>query len=99
MSLKNKNDEVTIKGIVCTDVRKHQNCLSKEDTFSPPISTKGLMLLWMIDSMEGRGVAIYDIPGDFLQTYYDKGDIHIKMYGEMVNLLEDINPAYYKDFI
>ena len=49
--------------------------------------------------MEGRGVATYDIPGDFLQTYYDKGDIHIKMYGEMVNLLEDINPAYYKDFI
>ena len=49
--------------------------------------------------MEGWYVATYDISGAFLQTEYDKGDIHIKMEGEMVTLPEDIKPAYYYDFI
>ena len=49
--------------------------------------------------MEGREVATTDIPGAFLQTDYDKGDIHIKLEGAMVTLLEDIDPEYYKYFI
>ena len=48
------------------------------------------MLLCMIYAMEGREVATSDIPGAFLQTYYNKGDIHINMEGAMVNLIEDI---------
>ena len=57
------------------------------------------MLSCMIDAMESREVATADIPGAFLQTDYDKGDIHIKLEGAMVTLLEDIDPEYYKDFI
>ena len=53
----------------------------------------------MIDTMEVREVATVDIPGDFLQTDYDKGNIHIKLEGAIVTLLEDIDPEYYKDFI
>ena len=53
----------------------------------------------MIDGMEGREVATADIPGAFLQNYYDKGDIHIKLEGSMVTLLEEIYPEYYKYFI
>ena len=49
------------------------------------------MLLCMIDAMEGREVATSDIPGAFLQTYYDKVDIHIKPEGDMVTILEDID--------
>ena len=49
--------------------------------------TEGLVLSCMIDSMEGRGVATSDIPGYFLQTDYDKGDVHINIEGSMVNLL------------
>ena len=49
----------------------------------------------MIDVMEGREVATADIPGAFLQTDYDKGDIHIKLEGAMVTLLEEIDPEYY----
>ena len=54
------------------------------------------MLSCIIDAMEGWEVATADIPGDFLQTNYDKGDIHIKLEGAMVALLEDIDPEYYK---
>ena len=63
------------------------------------MSTEGLMLSSMIDAMEGREVATTDIPGAFLQTDYDKGDIHIKLDGAMVTLLEDIDAEYYKDFV
>ena len=49
----------------------------------------------MIDTTEGRDVATADIPGDFLQTDYDKGGIHIKMEGAMVILLKEIDLACY----
>ena len=57
------------------------------------------MLSCMIDATEGREIATADIPGYFLQTDYDKGDIHIKLEGAMVTLLEEIDPKYYKYFI
>ena len=56
------------------------------------MSTEGLMISCMIDAMEGREVATSDIPWAFLQTDYYKGDIHIKMEGYMVTLLEEIYP-------
>ena len=90
MFLKLKIDEVAIKGRGCEDGRKHQDWLSKEATLSPTVSTEGLMLLCMIDAMEGRDVATVDIPGAFLQTDYDKGGIYIKLEGAMVSLLEEI---------
>ena len=57
------------------------------------------MIFFMIDLMEGREVATSDIPGAFLQTNYDKVDIHIKQEGAMVALLEYFDPEYYKFFI
>ena len=57
------------------------------------------MLSCMIDATEVRDVATDDIPISFLNTDYDKGDIHIKMEGSIVALLEEIDPEYYKDFI
>ena len=61
--------------------------------------TEGLMLSCMIDAMEGQEAATADIPWSFLQTDYDKGDIHIKLERAMDTLLEEIDPEYYKYFI
>ena len=36
------------------------------------MDTNGLALSWIIDAMEGRDVSTSDIPGAFLQTYYNK---------------------------
>ena len=71
----------------------------KEYTTSPTVSTEILMLSCSIDKMEVYDVATSDIPQDLLQTNYGKGYIHIKMEGSMVNLLEDIDLVYFKDFI
>ena len=58
------------------------------------MSTKGIMLSCMIYEMEGWDVVTDDIPGYFLQNDYSRGDIHINMEGEMLTLLENINPEY-----
>ena len=99
MLLKTNNEKVTVKGRRCIDRRNQRNCLSKEDTSSPTVSTEVLMLSLMIDTMEVQDVATADIKGAFLQIDYDKGYIQINMEGEMVTLIEEIDPAYYKDFI
>ena len=90
MFLKLKSDEVTIKGRGCVYRRKQQDWLSKEDVLSPTVSTKGIVLSFVIGAME---------VWEFLQTDYDKGDIYIKLEGSMVTLLEEINPEYYKKII
>ena len=97
--LKLKSDEVAIKGRGCADVRKQGDWLSKEDTSSQTVSTEGLMLSCMIDTIEGREVASTNILGAILQTDYYKGDIYIKLEGDMVILLEEIDLEYYKYFI
>ena len=57
------------------------------------------MLSCVIDAMEGQEVATANIPGTFLQTDYEKGCIHTKPEGAIVNLLEEIDPEYYKKII
>ena len=56
------------------------------------MSNEGLMLLCMVDAMEGQEVSTTDIPVAFLQTNYDKGDINLKLQGAVVTLLEEIYP-------
>ena len=99
MFLKLKNNEVKIKGIGCVDERKQWDWISKEDTSSPTLSTEVLMLLCMIDTMEGREVATANIQGALLKTNYNKGDTHINTKGAMVTLIEEIDPDHYKYFI
>ena len=57
------------------------------------------MLSLKINATEHQDTATADIIGAFLQTDYDKGDININMEREMVNLIKEIYPDYYKDFI
>ena len=46
--------------------------------------------------MEVRDVANAEIPGAFIQTDYNKGDIHSNMDKVVVTLPKYIYPAYYK---
>ena len=98
MLLKLKNYEFTIKGIRCTDGRKQRNCLSKQDTTSPTVSTEELIL--MHDWSDGRTGRSNCLNSRILpKNYYDKGYIHINTEGEMVTVLKEIDPGHYKDFI
>ena len=65
---------------------------------SPTMSTEDLMISCMIGAMEGWELSTSEIKGAFLQTEYDKRDIHTNLEEDMVILLEDIDAEYYKDF-
>ena len=79
MFLKLKNYEAVIKVIGFIYGRKQQNWLSKDITSLATISTKGLMLSCMIETMEGWDVITADIPGAFLQTGYENVDRNINI--------------------
>ena len=99
MFLKLNNVEVTTKGRGLIDGIKQLNWISKNDILPTKISTEDLILSCMIGTIEGRYAATADILVALLQTDYNKGDMDIKIEREMSNLLEDIDPAYYKELI
>jgi hypothetical protein len=48
----------------------------------------------VIDAMEGRDVAVIDVPGAFMQADIDEL-VHVRFNGKMVDLLLEIDPAMY----
>ena len=42
--------------------------VTKEESSSPTVSTKAVLLTSIVDALEGRDVAIVDIPNAFIQT-------------------------------
>jgi len=47
----------------------------------------------IFDALEGRDVAIVDIPGAFIQLDIDEL-IHVNLDGELVDLLVRLDPTY-----
>jgi hypothetical protein len=83
-----------IKGRGCADGRKQRAYTAREDAASPTVATESVFLTTMIDAMEGRDVAVIDVPGAFMQADMDEL-IHIRFTGKMVDLLMEIDPEMY----
>jgi hypothetical protein len=88
----------TIKGRGCADGRKQRAYTAKEEATSPTIATEAVFLTAVIDALEGRDVAVADVPGAFMQTDLDKL-VHVRFTGTMVDLLLDIDHDMYSPFI
>jgi Reverse transcriptase (RNA-dependent DNA polymerase) len=86
-----------IKGRGCADGRKQRLYKTKEESSSPTVSIEALFLTCMIDAMEDRYVVTCDIPGAFMHADIDEL-IHIKLEGELVDLLIRLD-ATYKEFV
>eukprot|EP00957_Ditylum_brightwellii_P013871 1045515-Ditylum_brightwellii.AAC.1 len=52
-----------------------------------------MFLTAIIDDMEGRDVAIVDIPGAFMQAKIDEL-VHVKLDSELVDLIVKLDPSY-----
>jgi len=60
--------------------------VSREEVISPTVSTEALMTTLLIDVYEGRKVAIFDVPGAYLQANMPKDNfIVIKIEDESVD--------------
>lgn len=87
-----------IKGRGCADGRKQRLYTNKEDASSPTVAIESLLLSSVIDATEGRHVITCDIPGAFMQADMDEL-VHMKLEGEMAELLEKIDPSLYRKYI
>ena len=87
-----------IKGRGCTDGRKQRAYITKEDSTAPTVSTEAVFLTAVIDAMEGRSVAVLDVPGAFMQAEIDEL-VHVRFTGAMVTLLLEIDHELYRDYV
>ena len=83
-----------VKGRTVGDGRKQRGYVSKEESSSPTPSLLALLTTMVIDAVEGRDVAIYDIPGAFLQSRFpDSKFVVAKFVGEYVDIMCSVNPS------
>ncbi len=66
---------------------KQRDYLTKEDSSSPTVATKSVLLTSIVDADEKQDVAIFDIPNAFIQTRVeDKKDwVIIQICGVVVD--------------
>jgi hypothetical protein len=83
-----------IKGRGCADGRKQRRYITREDASSPTVATEAVFLTAVIDALEGREVAVIDVPGAFMQVDMDE-IVHVHLTGKMVDLLLEIDPDMY----
>jgi hypothetical protein len=84
-----------IKGRTCADGRKQRQLYEKAETTSPTICTDALLMSLIIDAMEHRDVAIFDVPGAYLNA--DMPDfVLMKMVGQTVDIMCRVNRDWEK---
>jgi hypothetical protein len=83
-----------IKGRGCADDRKQLAYTAREDAASPTVATESVFLITVIDALEGRDIAVIDVPGAFMQADMDEL-VHVCFTGKMVDLLLEIDRNMY----
>lgn len=60
--------------------------INKDETTLPTVTTEGVFLTAVIDAMEGRDVAVIDVPGAFMQA--EMGNVvYMRLDGAMVDIM------------
>ena len=79
---------VKIKGLICDDGRTQRENITREYASSSTISLEELIYTLVVDSYEGRDVAIIDVPRAYFNANVpnDK-DTRLKLEGELVDLI------------
>jgi hypothetical protein len=88
-----------VKGRGCANGRKQRWYIDQADAASPTIATEAVFLMAVIDALEGREVAIIDIPGTFMQVDLEDETIHVLLTGKMVELLLEIDRELYEPYL
>ena len=84
-----------VKACVCADGRPQRECITKEESSAPTVSTNDLILVCLIAAIQRRKVAVGDIAGAFLQSDYPPDcEDYLRVEGLMVDILVQIVPEY-----
>ena len=93
-----KHDRSTIKGRACADRRPQRIWTEKQDSTYPTIDVEALFYTLIMDAMEGRDVAICDLPGNFLQTNTEEF-LLLRVNGALALLLVELNQKRQKKYL
>ena len=84
-----------VKGRRCADGSVQRGYISKEESSSPTISLQALFATWIIDSIEGRKVQTFDVPGAYLHAEIpEEEQVFMKFEKEFVEIMCEVNPEY-----
>jgi hypothetical protein len=94
----------TIKARTCADGSKQRSWMEREETSSPTAQVESILLTAVIEAKEGRDVMTADIPNTFVQTSVPETDsdgdrITMKITGPLVEMLVELDPEIYKNFV
>ena len=84
-----------MKRRTCADSSVQTGYISKEDSSSLTISLQALFATWIIDSIEGRKVQTFDMPGPYLHAEIPEEDcVFMKFEKEFVDIMCEVNSEY-----
>ena len=87
-----------VKGKACADGSSHRKYVPREEASSPTLFLEGLMSLLLINSYEGRDVAIFDVPGAYLHADIPEDKfVLLKFENEFVDIMCEVNPEFLQD--
>ena len=80
---------------MCANGAPHRKFVPREEARSPTLSLEALVASLMIDAYEDRKVAVFDVPGAYLQTSLpDDKFALLVLEGQFVDIMCEINPEY-----
>ena len=90
-----------IKGRTCANGSKQKRYLKHgESISSPTVSLEAIIGTLLIDAHEGRDVAIFDVPGAYLQAEMPKEKkLLMKFRDEFVDIMCEVNPEFKKHVV
>ena len=81
-----------IKGRMCANGTPHGKFVPREEARSPNILLEELIATMMIDKFERQRVAMFDVPGAYLQTDLPEGNFSLlKFEGIFVDIICEFN--------
>ena len=102
MFLVEKRDK-RVKARYVADGSSQRPYTPKEEAASPTAYTDSIFVTATIDAKQNRDVMTLDVPNAFVQTIvpYKEGDekIIMKIRGHLVDMLLEISPETYKDYV
>jgi hypothetical protein len=98
--LTEKRDE-TVKARVCANGSTQRAYISREEASSPTAASEEIIITGVIDAKQKRDVMTLDIPNVFVQTEIslDGDKIIMKIRGQLVDILLELWPGVYDDYI
>ena len=87
-----------IKGRTCVSGKQQVRYIKKNETSYPIVALESLFITLFIDAHENRDVAVFDVPGAYLNAYMpDDNFLLIKFNDKCVDIMCDVNPELVED--